>query len=122
MEALLRHQGESGAWHQVIDRRESYREFTATSMIAFAMLRGLRSGWLDHPAFRQAVDRAWTAIKKRTAATGSLVDVCASTGKQPSLRHYYDRPAILGVDARGGAMALLLATEMIAATPPPAAR
>lgn len=120
MEALVKHQGESGAWRQVIDRPESYREMTATCMIAFSMLRGLRSGWLDHPAFRQSVDRAWAAVKKRTAADGSLIDVCASTGKQPSLRHYFDRPALLGVDPRGGAMALMLATEMLAATPPPA--
>jgi rhamnogalacturonyl hydrolase YesR len=118
METLLKHQGESGAWRQVIDRPESYREMTATCMIAFAMLRGMRSGWLDHPAYRKAVDRAWIAVKKRTAADGSLIDVCAGTGKQPSLRHYYDRPAILGVDPRGGAMALVLATEMLAATPP----
>lgn len=34
------------------------------------------------------------------------------TGKQKSLREYYDRPAILGADDRGGAMALLFATEM----------
>ena len=36
------------------------------------------------------------------------------TGKQPNLRAYYDRRAILGRDARGGAMALLVATERIA--------
>jgi hypothetical protein len=43
-----------------------------------------------------------------------LVDVCTGTGKMKSLREYLDRPAILGRDGRGGAMALLVATEIAA--------
>jgi hypothetical protein len=38
--------------------------------------------------------------------------VCESTNKQPSLDAYLYRAAILGQDPRGGAMALLFATEM----------
>jgi hypothetical protein len=41
-----------------------------------------------------------------------MIDVCESTGKQKSLKDYIHRAAILGKDARGGAMALLLATEL----------
>ena len=37
---------------------------------------------------------------------------CESTNKQPSLDAYLHRAAILGQDLRGGAMALLFATEM----------
>ena len=48
----------------------------------------------------------------RVSPDGSLVDVCTGTGKQKSLRDYYDRTAILGPDPRGGAMALLIATEV----------
>ncbi|MBI3697792.1 MAG: glycoside hydrolase family 88 protein [Acidobacteria bacterium] len=113
MEALARHQDPTGAWHQVIDHPESYRELTATSMIAFAMIRGVRSGWLERAAYAPLIERAWYAIRTRVAANGDLVDVCASTGKQKSLRAYLERPAILGPDARGGAMALLVATEMM---------
>ncbi len=111
MTALVRRQDETGAWRQVIDRAESYREFTATAMIGFALTRGLRRGWLDRRKFESAADRAWYALKTRIAPDASLVDVCRSTGKQPSLRAYFDREAILGRDDRGGAMALLAATE-----------
>ncbi|MGI9243045.1 MAG: glycoside hydrolase family 88 protein, partial [Verrucomicrobiales bacterium] len=38
--ALIEHQDASGMWHQVIDHPESYREFTSTCMITFAILRG----------------------------------------------------------------------------------
>jgi len=109
--ALLQHQDATGCWHQVIDRPESYREFTATAMIAYAALRGVRTGRLDAATFGPPAERAWEALKLRIAADGSLVDVCTGTGKQKSLRDYYDRPAILGRDDRGGAMALMVATE-----------
>ena len=112
LEALLRHQDPTGMWHQVIDRPGSYRELTSTSMILIAMVRGLRLGLLERDDYEKAVDQAWYGLRTRIAPNGELVDVCTSTGKQPSLRHYLDRKAILGRDDRGGAMALLAATEI----------
>lgn len=113
LRALLRHQDDLGAWHQVIDHPESYPEYTATAMIGFALTRGLRNGWIKGSAFEVARDQAWRAIKRRTAEDGVLLDVCASTGKQKSLREYYDRPAIFARDPRGGAMGLLFSTELM---------
>ncbi|MBM3773549.1 MAG: hypothetical protein FJW37_00105 [Acidobacteria bacterium] len=112
VQALAPHQDPTGAWHQVIDFPASYRELTATAMIGFAMKRGVSSGWLEKGVYERLIDRAWGAVRARIATDGSLVDVCAGTGKQKSLRDYLDRPAILGPDPRGGAMALLFATEM----------
>jgi rhamnogalacturonyl hydrolase YesR len=110
--ALKPHQDESGCWRQVIDRPDSYRELSCTCMITFAAARGVREGWLDRDEYDPMIQKAWSAIRARVAASGSLVDVCTGTGKQKSLDDYYRRPAILGHDDRGGAMALLAATEM----------
>uniref|UniRef100_UPI003565D303 glycoside hydrolase family 88 protein n=1 Tax=Stieleria sp. TaxID=2795976 RepID=UPI003565D303 len=110
--ALKQHQDPTGAWHQVIDREESYREFTSTCMITFAIVRGLRRGWLDPQEWTPVVEKSWSAIKSRIGSGGQLVDVCTGTGKQKTVRDYYDRTAILGRDDRGGAMALLVATEI----------
>ena len=112
IQALVQHQDPTGAWHQVIDRVESYRELTSTCMITFAIVRGIRKGWLDEKTYRPVVVNAWRAIRTRIAADGTLVDVCTGTGKQNSLRAYYDRTAILGADARGGAMSLMVTTEL----------
>ena len=112
MSAVARHQDPTGCWHQVIDRPESYREFTATCMITYAMLRGVDEGWLDSGTYSPIIEKAWDAIRTRIGKDGELVDVCTGTGKQKSLRDYYDRTAILGRDDRGGAMALLVANEM----------
>ncbi len=111
MRALVRHQDPTGTWHQVVDRPESYREFSATAMIGFAVTRGLRQGWLSRGEFEAVADRAWRAVSLRIKPDATLVDVCRSTGRQASLRAYFDREAILGRDDRGGAMALLIATE-----------
>ncbi len=113
MAALLPHQDSSGMWRQVIDFDGSYRELTATCMIAFAMSRGIRAGWIGKDKYAAAIDRAWYGIRTRVAADGGLIDVCTGTGKQPNLRAYLDRTAILGPDPRGGAMALLIATELM---------
>ncbi|SDE78965.1 Rhamnogalacturonyl hydrolase YesR [Massilia sp. PDC64] len=114
MKALLAHQDTAGMWHQVIDVPGSYRELSATCMIAAALARGLRNGWLPAAPYGAALARAWYAIRSRISGAGELVDVCAGTGKQDSLRAYLARPALLGMDPRGGAMALLIATELMA--------
>lgn len=113
MTALKPHQDSTGMWHQVIDHPESYPELTATCMITFSMSRGVREGWLDRATFEPVIRKAWPAISVRIGEDGSVTGVCEGTGKQPSLQAYFERKAINGFDDRGGAMALLVATEMV---------
>ena len=110
--ALVGHQDPTGAWHQVVDHSGSYREFTSTCMITYSMIRGVRRGWLEEKRFVPVIRRAWPAIQARIASDATLVDVCTGTGKQKNLQAYFDRTAILGADNRGGAMALMVTTEM----------
>ena len=114
LRALVEHQDVTGMWHQVIDDPGSYRELTSTCMITYAIVRGIRSGWLEEAEFAHVANRAWEAIKVRAGEDGVLFDVCTGTGKQKSLQAYHDRTAILGKDERGGAMALIAAVEMAA--------
>jgi unsaturated rhamnogalacturonyl hydrolase len=111
MAAMAKVQDFTGHWRQVVDHSGSYRELTSTCMITFAMARGIRRGWLD-PKYREHVERGWAAISGRVASDGGLIDVCTGTGKQKSLRDYFNRTAILGKDDRGGAMALQAALEV----------
>lgn len=112
MAALAKYQDRDGMWHEVIDEPGSYAEFSATAMIGFSLLRGIRNGWLDRAAYHPKVDAAWRGILERVAPQGVLFDVCESTNKQKTLKDYLDRAAILDKDPRGGGMALLFATEM----------
>ena len=109
---LARFQDQDGMWHEVIDEPGSYAETSATAMIGFAMERGIRRGWLDPAVYEPRVKRAWNAVLTRVGKQGQLIDVCESTNKQKTLEDYLHRAAILGPDPRGGAMAMLFATEM----------
>jgi rhamnogalacturonyl hydrolase YesR len=112
MAALARFQDEDGTWHEVIDEPGSYREFSSTAMIGFAMLRGMQNGWLTPKSYQSKVDKAWRAVQARVSQDGVLLDVCESTNKQKTLQDYTWRAAIFDKDPRGGGMALLFATEM----------
>ncbi|MBL8174472.1 MAG: glycoside hydrolase family 88 protein [Bryobacterales bacterium] len=111
--ALARHQQPSGMWRQVIDHPDAYLEFSATAMIARAMLTGVRQGWLPAKQYQPRIDKAWAAINARTSEKGELIDVCESTGAQKTLADYLNRKAILGTDPRGGAMVYLLAVDLL---------
>jgi len=112
MAALAPLQNPDGLWLEVVDHPGAYAEFSATAMIATAMLRGIRNGWLDFRTYQPVVDRAWHAILARVANDGVLLDVCESTNKQRTLDDYLRRTAIFDTDPRGGGMALIFATEM----------
>jgi len=111
--ALAAHQNTYGMWHQIIDHPDSYAEFSATCMIAYAIAVGLENGWLEGGDWEARLDLAWSAVKMHISADGTtFLNVCTGTGKQATLEDYYRREAILGRDARGAAMALMLAAEM----------
>ena len=110
MSALLQHQDVDGMWHNVINMRESWPEFSATTMIATAMQRGVDRGWLDG-FYQNVVDRAWDGVVVRTDETWGFIDVCESTPGQDSLTAYLNRKSLSGPDDRAGGMLLLFATE-----------
>ena len=55
MAALARFQDENGMWRNVIDRPGAYPEYSATAMIATAMLRGVRNGWIEREMYEPLV-------------------------------------------------------------------
>ncbi len=112
MKGLAAWQAPDGTWREIIDRPGAYREETATAMILTAMTRGMRLGWLDR-SYAPVADRAWRALAAHIIEDGGLVDVCSGTGAGPTVRYYFDRPAIEGADDRGGAMALVAAMERL---------
>ena len=113
MAALLPYQNRDGLWRNVIDYPGAYAELSGTAMIGYALARGVHEGWISGRDYERAIARAWNAVNARVSSSGELVDVCESTARMTSLDQYVRRAAILGPDPRGGAMAMLLATELI---------
>jgi unsaturated rhamnogalacturonyl hydrolase len=113
MKTLLPFQTQDGLWRNVVNHPGAYAEFSGTAMIGFALQRGLKNGWIKGAEYQKAVERAWRAVNSRASQSGSLVDVCESTARFTTLEQYLQRAAILGEDPRGGAMAMLFATELM---------
>ena len=89
----------------------SYEELSATCMVGIALARAVDLGWLGE-SYLPGLKRCWEAVSESIDDDGGLVDVCAGTGPQTSVREYLDRPAVSGLDDRGGAMAMWFALEM----------
>ena len=54
MASLLKYQDADGMWHQLIDHPESYQESSSTAMFTFAMIAGVKKGWLKGDAYANA--------------------------------------------------------------------
>ncbi len=111
MKTLLPWQTRDGLWRNVVNHPGAYPEFSGTAMIGFALQRGPETG-LDQGQRLPACRRQGMARGELARfLDSSLVDVCESTARFTTEEQYLQRAALLGEDARGGAMAMLFATE-----------
>ena len=112
MASLLTMQGEDGLWRQLLDHPEAWPETSGTGMFAFAMVTGVKNGWLDAPTYGPAARRAWLGLVKHIDADGNIGSVCAGTNKGTSVQYYLDRPRNVG-DLHGQAPVLWTASALL---------
>ena len=112
MAGLLANQTKDGMWLQLIDQPASWPESSGTAMFAFAMVTGVKSGWLDAGSYGPAARKAWLALVSRLDANGDLRDVCIGTDKGFSEQFYLDRPRTSG-DLHGQAPMLWTASALL---------
>ena len=70
---LLKYQNQDGTWNQLIDHPEAWPETSSTGMFTFAMIAGVKNGWLDKKIYAPAARKAWlgllhTLMPKATSA------------------------------------------------------
>jgi rhamnogalacturonyl hydrolase YesR len=81
MASLLKFQSEEGRWRQLLDKPESWLESSGTGMFAFALVTGVKQGWLDEKTYGPAARKAWLALVKNLDADANVTDVCVGTNK-----------------------------------------
>ena len=96
MASLLKYQDAEGLWHQLIDHPESYQESSSTAMFTFAMITGVKKGWLKDEAYAQAARKGWLGVNKFIDKDGLVDKVCVGTGQTNSLDFYLNRPTEKG--------------------------
>jgi rhamnogalacturonyl hydrolase YesR len=105
MQTLLRYQAYDGMWRQLIDDPTSWKETSSTAMFTYAMITGVKNGWLDKKAYGAAARKAWISLLTYLDEDYNLREVCMGTGTKNSYRHYIDRPRQTG-DLHGQAALL----------------
>lgn len=96
MQALLHYQGDDGMWHQLIDHPESYEETSCTGMFTYALITGVKKGWLKDPAYGQAARKGWIALTGHIDKDGNVDQVCVGTGQSHDVNYYLNRPTEKG--------------------------
>jgi rhamnogalacturonyl hydrolase YesR len=112
MKSLLQYQGKDGVWRQLIDHPNFWPETSSTGMFTFAMITGVKNGWLDKKTYGKAARKGWLGMISYLEPNGDLRNVCQGTGKKNDLQYYFDRQRLTG-DLHGQAPILWCASAFL---------
>jgi rhamnogalacturonyl hydrolase YesR len=112
MAALLKVQGQDGLWKQLLDHPEAWDETSCTGMFTFAMITGVKNGWLDKKIYGPAARKGWLGLVSKIDANGDISDVCEGTNKKNDLNYYLTRARNTG-DLHGQAPILWCASAFL---------
>jgi unsaturated rhamnogalacturonyl hydrolase len=112
MSSLLKFQGEDGMWRQLLDHPEAWPETSSTAMFTFAMITGVKNGWLSEKTYGPAARKGWLGLVTYLEPNGDLRNVCEGTGKQNNLNYYLTRARNTG-DLHGQAPLLWSASALL---------
>lgn len=124
IDAMLKYQNESGMWYQVIDktdREDNYLETSGSAIMAYAILKGVRLGYLPErysaygeKAFYGVCD---TYLKEKDGELnlGGICLVAGLGGKEmrDGTYEYYMSEPVVENEAKGVAPLLLAYTEIL---------
>ena len=81
-------------------------------MFTFAMITGVKNGWLDRNIYGPAARKGWIAVVGYIDQNSDITSVCEGTGKQNSLEYYLARKRRTG-DFHGQAPVLWAASALL---------
>ncbi|HWX21679.1 MAG TPA: glycoside hydrolase family 88 protein [Candidatus Binatia bacterium] len=112
MAALLQYQDADGMWHQLIDKPQAWPETSCTGMFTFAMITGVKNGWLEGKTYGPVARKGWLGLTKYIDGNADVREVCEGTNKKNDLQYYLDRGRRVG-DMHGQAPVLWCATALL---------
>jgi unsaturated rhamnogalacturonyl hydrolase len=112
MAALLQYQDGDGTWRQLIDQPDAWPETSCSGMFTFAMITGVKQGWLDKKTYGPAARKGWLGLIQDLDADANMHDVCEGTNKKNDRQYYLDRQRRTG-DLHGQAPVLWCATALL---------
>lgn len=112
MNTLAEYQKDDGLWAQLVDDPTVWSETSGSAMFTYAMIKGVRKGWLPKDKFEPIVNKAWKALVDRIDERGDIADVCEGTNRSTERDFYLGRRRLLG-NMHGQAPILWCATAFL---------
>lgn len=113
MASLKKMQDKNYMWHQLLDDPAAWAETSCSGMFTFAIVTGVKKGWLEEKEYGLVARNAWTALVKYINEAGDVKDVCEGTNKKNDQQYYLNRSRVTG-DLHGQAPVLWAAAALIA--------
>ena len=113
MKRLKETQKENGMWLQIVDDPTMWEETSGTAMFTYAMIVGVKKGWLDKTIYTPVARKGWIALTKFVNEDGDVENVCEGTNVGDNSEHYRNRKKLTG-DLHGLAPTLWCAYALIA--------
>lgn len=112
MSALIKYQGKDGMWRQLIDKEEAWPETSSSAMFDFAMITGVKHGWLDAATYGPAARKGWIAVVGYIDQNNDVTQVCEGTNQKDDMQYYLQRKRRTG-DFHGQAPVLWAADALL---------
>jgi rhamnogalacturonyl hydrolase YesR len=113
MSTLKSTQTPNGMWRQLIDDSSMWEETSGTAMFTYAMIVGVKKGWLPKSDYRDCAKNGWIALCTQIDKNGDVKNVCEGTSIGDNKEHYRNRKALTG-DLHGQAPVLWCAYALVA--------
>lgn len=108
---VAKYQSQSGLWHQLIDKVDSYLETSCSAMITYTVARAVNKGYIE-PRYLSIAQRGWEGIMSKISDEGLIYGVCTGTIVSDDLVYYYKRPTPVN-DVHGIGFILLAGKEIL---------
>jgi unsaturated rhamnogalacturonyl hydrolase len=112
MAVLKRYQTKDGLWNQLIDDPSAWPETSGSAMFAYALISGVKNGWLDEAAYGPVARKAWLGLVGYIDEEGRVGNVCEGTNKKNDRAYYLNRKRLTG-DMHGEAPVLWCAYALL---------
>ena len=92
LHGLLPLQHQTGAWHQLLDRQDTYLETSCTAIYCYCLAHAINCGWIDAETYGAQALLAWNYVSSKVNELGQVEGTCVGTGLAFDPAFYAYRP------------------------------
>ena len=92
LNGLMALQSADGAWHQLLDRNDTYLETSCTAIYAYCLAHAINKGWIEPEPYIGQTLLAWNYVSAHITDGGQVEGTCVGTGLAFDPAFYAYRP------------------------------